>query len=288
MGQSIKGIFKSITVTDNSIAFSKNNGKALLEIPFSQVTNFILVEATTFKYGYFTICTSDGKGYEVTRGKAASDENSITFNSSRNEQFKLLHSQLQNKVELKLFEDLVPKAEQVASDAASENKASGAVNSNQCIKICPNCGDKLLPAAQKCPTCGAKAKDFPLVDKADEQQIAATLSRVSHPKDTLTPRWEKNLEAKEAVWASAKTPTKRAAAKARIKENKANAVACCPKCGSTSLSANKKGFGIGKALLGASATMVVPPLGPLGVVAGNIGAKKVIITCLNCGYQWKP
>lgn len=54
----------------------------------------------------------------------------------------------------------------------------------------------------------------------------------------------------------------------------------CPKCGSTSLSADKKGFGIGKALVGAAIA------GPFGLVAGNIGAKKVRVTCLNCGHQF--
>ncbi|WP_235847415.1 hypothetical protein [Intestinibacillus massiliensis] len=67
----------------------------------------------------------------------------------------------------------------------------------------------------------------------------------------------------------------------RIKENQRNGIACCPKCGSTSLTANKKGFGIGKAVVGAAAA------GPLGLVAGNLGAKKVWVTCLNCGHRWK-
>lgn len=74
--------------------------------------------------------------------------------------------------------------------------------------------------------------------------------------------------------------TKRGQAKQRIAENKANGVACCPKCGSTSLTANKKGFGVGKAVVGAALT------GGIGLVAGNIGAKKVRITCLNCGHQF--
>lgn len=69
--------------------------------------------------------------------------------------------------------------------------------------------------------------------------------------------------------------------KERVKENKRNAVACCPKCGSTSLSANKKGFGIGKAVIGA--TIIG---NPIGLVAGNINAKKVRVTCLNCGHQF--
>lgn len=67
----------------------------------------------------------------------------------------------------------------------------------------------------------------------------------------------------------------------RIKENRANGIACCPKCGSTSLAANKKGFGVGKAVTGAFIA------GPFGLIAGNMGAKKVWVTCLNCGHRWK-
>lgn len=54
----------------------------------------------------------------------------------------------------------------------------------------------------------------------------------------------------------------------------------CPKCGSSSISADKKGFGVGKAVIGAAVA------GPLGMAAGNIGAKKVRVTCLKCGNQW--
>ncbi len=54
----------------------------------------------------------------------------------------------------------------------------------------------------------------------------------------------------------------------------------CPKCYSTSLSANKKGFGVGKAVVGAALT------GGIGLIAGNIGAKKVRVTCLKCGHQF--
>lgn len=55
----------------------------------------------------------------------------------------------------------------------------------------------------------------------------------------------------------------------------------CSRCGSTSITANQKGFGIGKAVVGAAVA------GPLGLVAGNVGAKKVRVTCLNCGHQWQ-
>lgn len=68
----------------------------------------------------------------------------------------------------------------------------------------------------------------------------------------------------------------------RIAAARAQGLACCPKCGSTSLTANKKGFGVGKAVIGAAA------IGAIGLTAGNIGAKKITVTCLNCGHQFKP
>lgn len=56
----------------------------------------------------------------------------------------------------------------------------------------------------------------------------------------------------------------------------------CPRCGSTSLSANKKGFGMGKAAVGTLAFGVIG-----GALAGSIGAKKIEVTCLKCGKKFK-
>lgn len=65
-------------------------------------------------------------------------------------------------------------------------------------------------------------------------------------------------------------------------ESSANNIVSCPRCFSTSLTANKKGYSVGKAAFGA---IVV---GPLGLAAGGMGSNKVIITCLSCGHQFKP
>lgn len=62
--------------------------------------------------------------------------------------------------------------------------------------------------------------------------------------------------------------------------NQSNRFIKCPRCASTQISADKKGFGIGKAVIG------VAFAGPIGLVAGNMGAKKVRITCLKCGKSW--
>lgn len=56
----------------------------------------------------------------------------------------------------------------------------------------------------------------------------------------------------------------------------------CPSCRSTQVSANKKGFGLGKAVVGGLAG------GPLGLIAGFAGSNKVIVTCLKCGNTWTP
>jgi hypothetical protein len=56
----------------------------------------------------------------------------------------------------------------------------------------------------------------------------------------------------------------------------------CPKCDSSVINTQRKGFGYGKALVG----MFVA--GPLGLAVGAIGQNKIEITCLNCGNKWKP
>ncbi len=72
--------------------------------------------------------------------------------------------------------------------------------------------------------------------------------------------------------------------KEHMKELDRQGVAYCPKCYSTSLSADKKGFGVGKAVVGA--VVAAPLFAPIGLIAGNINAKKVRITCLKCGHNW--
>lgn len=55
----------------------------------------------------------------------------------------------------------------------------------------------------------------------------------------------------------------------------------CPNCNSNQLTANQKGFSAGKAIGGALLT------GGVGLLAGFIGSKKVLITCLKCGRNFK-
>ncbi len=59
-----------------------------------------------------------------------------------------------------------------------------------------------------------------------------------------------------------------------------SAALSCPKCQSTSLSGNKKGFGLGKAVAGGLL------IGGIGLLSGFFGSRKIEITCMQCGHTW--
>ena len=67
-----------------------------------------------------------------------------------------------------------------------------------------------------------------------------------------------------------------------ISEEKKEDLIHCPKCDSTQLTSEQKGFSGGKALAGALVA------GGIGILAGTLGSNKIVITCLNCGNQFKP
>lgn len=154
--------------------------------------------------------------------------------------------------------------------SAPEPAPAPAPSVNSTIKICRGCGDRLLAGARKCPTCGSK--NLIELDRNDLAGIEAAKAQAGKAPQV------------HAAPAPVSMPlTKRGQAKQRIKESRAAGIACCPKCGSTSLSANKKGFSAGKAAAGIFLTG-----GLAGAVAGGIGANKVEVTCLNCGHKFRP
>lgn len=63
----------------------------------------------------------------------------------------------------------------------------------------------------------------------------------------------------------------------------------CPKCGSTSISSNKKGYGVVKGAIGAGLGLATGTIAltAVGAGLGNIGRGKVVCTCMKCGYKWK-
>ena len=142
---------------------------------------------------------------------------------------------------LELYELLIEKAPHATESATSEISANN-------VPADLEAEETLF---KFCPVCGAKAEGM-----------------------KFCPECGHNLTQRQAIVQQpiVQQPVQTAA----VDDN----VARCPRCGSTSLSANKKGFGVGKALVGTMLT------GGIGLLAGNIGAKKVRVTCLKCGKQW--
>lgn len=54
----------------------------------------------------------------------------------------------------------------------------------------------------------------------------------------------------------------------------------CPRCKSSYVTSGKKGFGIGKAAIGGLV------LGPVGILGGFLGSKKIEFRCNSCQYKW--
>ena len=65
-----------------------------------------------------------------------------------------------------------------------------------------------------------------------------------------------------------------------IKENKKNRVACCPKCGSTTLTTTNKKLSIKRGVVGLA-------INPLAGAIGAVTSKQVYCVCMNCGHRWK-
>lgn len=62
--------------------------------------------------------------------------------------------------------------------------------------------------------------------------------------------------------------------------NSQHANLSCPRCRSLRVTAGKKGFGIGKAVVGSLL------LGPVGLLGGFIGSKNLEFLCLDCNQRW--
>ncbi|WP_051196305.1 hypothetical protein [Clostridium cadaveris] len=116
--------------------------------------------------------------------------------------------------------------------------------------------------------------------------MKAKLGIQEYEEETTIQRRSKDKEELNAAWNDLKTtwnqcPLKDMSINQTSHNEDDNNVARCPKCGSTSLTGNKKGFSATKGVLG----LAVSPLA--GAIVGSTGKNKVIVTCLKCGHHWK-
>lgn len=132
--------------------------------------------------------------------------------------------------------------------------------------------DNVKPSVCPDPAKNSPVTPTPVIEEKPDPQPQVIVREVYIREPQPEPQPEPQ---KKKSWLDSLPETEWERRRKRIAENKKNGVACCPKCGSTSLSVNKKGYSFVKGVL----------MSPLG---GTIGMNKLKVTCLNCGHKFKP
>lgn len=138
--------------------------------------------------------------------------------------------------------------------------------------FCTKCGTKINDDSRFCTNCGNKINYS--VQTTNNNVITKEQMEMQIQMQQLKMQQQQlNIQAEQL----------------RIQQQQFNSMIKCPKCGSTSISSNNKGYGVVKGGLGALALgNMTGGLGAVvGLGAGNIGRKKVICTCMNCGHKFK-
>lgn len=140
------------------------------------------------------------------------------------------------------------------------------------VMFCTKCGKENSADSKFCGYCGNPFTSF-IAEKNENSKMTKEDMDLAYYKASLQIQ-QQELLIREQELEEARRQTVQ-------QQKQYDDMMKCPRCGSTSLSGNKKGYGIGKGVIGAAM------FGPLGLMAGNIGSKKVIVTCMKCGYKFR-
>lgn len=143
--------------------------------------------------------------------------------------------------------------------------------------ICPYCDSKLVETEESYEDIAKlENPNWLRPTKSKEEILGHIFSRYVKDNPQFIP------EAHERMLRMKARKNKATADSLKRAINNATPTLKCPKCGSTSISTQKQGFGVGKAAAG------VAVAGPAGALAGGINANKVYNVCQNCGHKWEP
>ncbi len=149
---------------------------------------------------------------------------------------------------------------------------------------CPNCGTYMkfqkksgVDSPWYCPKC----REYSLEKKPEVEILSPDLLPEKQQELQIQIQLE-NLKAQQEQLALQQQQL-------QMQKMQYDSMVKCPKCGSTSITGQKKGFGVVKGGLGAVAGIATGglALAAIGAGAGNIGRKKIQCTCMNCGYKFK-
>ncbi len=147
------------------------------------------------------------------------------------------------------------------------------------VMFCTKCGKENRADSAFCGYCGNPFTAF-VADRPENGQLTKTDMDLAYYKANLHMQ-QQALHMQQQELEEAQRQTEQQRQQLQLQQKQYDEMMKCPRCGSTSLSGNKKGYGIGKGVVGATI------FGPLGLIAGNIGSGKVVITCMKCGHKFK-
>lgn len=168
--------------------------------------------------------------------------------------------------------------------------------------FCKYCGKKVEFGSKFCPNCGTNLKDLNPSDEMEEFDPMITINGVefnllafcahqkifeNHTGVNAAKRLREmtNCSLKEAInyiltWQKDEHLMTLAKEEVELRERKVETTLHCPKCGSTDVHMEKRGYSIKKGLVGGFL------LGPIGLLAGAHKRNKLRYTCLSCNHQW--
>lgn len=178
-----------------------------------------------------------------------------------------------------LLKDDLPVVEdaQAVKDAETVETVPAVVKLD--VMFCTKCGKENRADSAFCGYCGNSFTSF-AADRPESGELTKTDMDLAYYKANLQMQ-QQALQMQQQELEEARKQTEQQRQQLRLQRKQYDEMMKCPRCGSTSLSGNKKGYGVGKGVVGAAL------LGPIGLVAGNIGSGKVMVTCMKCGYKFR-
>ncbi len=137
-------------------------------------------------------------------------------------------------------------------------------------------------------------------DTEEFERNEAEIRRKAAEKEAARARKQASRSAKPSFWEELKAQQaeRRQTRDANVARARAQGLACCPYCGSTGISANKRGYKLGKGvlwgfLLGFAGFWLFTFIGfaiglAVGLSFGSVGSGAVTCTCLSCGRRFRP